>query len=117
MSKEKSSTNANGVGLATSEAPLPSVTGSGDLLEWRVCHPTDTTTATQLVMQGEVVALYWHLSNGFKRTGGQRTYATEKEIKVAILKTAIQRTFMRLEIFREELGRQNGAGELPGAKT
>ncbi len=101
--------NKDSIRTESAQPSRASANGSGDLLQWRVCHPTETTTATQLVMQGEVCALYWHLSNGFQRTGGRKIYATEKEVQVAILNTAMQRTFMQLEILREELGRQNSA--------
>lgn len=96
--------------------PTPEVRTTGSLhpvvqphgLSWHVCHPTETTTATQLRLgEFKVLGLYWHLEKGFKLTNGRSTHATEVEAQKATLHSAIQKRLKELKVLEAELVRLN----------
>lgn len=93
------------------KSELAAPTGSDRIIRWSTFKPTEASTATQLWIQNEVHGLYWHLPEGFKRTGGHKVYQTEKEIRLAMLRTALQRTFFMEGLLREEITRLNNGEE------
>lgn len=94
------------------KAPNAALCDPAHGLSWSVCHPTDTTTATQLRLgQYDVLGLYWHLDTGNHRTGGRKVHTTEKDLRMAIVRRNIQKRQSELELLAAELVRLNARGE------
>jgi hypothetical protein len=77
-------------------------------LNWMVIHPTENTTATQLRLgEYDVLGLYWHSENGFKRTLGKKIYADENDAKKATVCSEIERHSKEMKLLKAELVRLN----------
>lgn len=72
-------------------------------IEYRVCHPTETSLATQVVLDGDVLGLYWHFPDGFQRTGSQKRYPDETSARRSILRSSIRSLSAQLAAIKSEL--------------
>lgn len=66
--------------------------------------------ATQVTIGREVLGLYWHCNNGFKRTAINKFFEGEADAKKAILHSAIQKRKSQLKSLTAELERLNARG-------
>lgn len=77
-------------------------------VHWRIFHPTETITATQLVLgRHHVLELYWHLPDGYKRTAGRTIHKFEDDAKKAALRRQIGKRAEELKLLSAELLRLN----------
>lgn len=80
-------------------------------VEYKTWNVTERATATQLRIKGDVIGLYWHLNNGYQRTGGKTIHATEKAAKLAVLDASIKKTKAKLASLKAEVVRLNNQAD------
>jgi len=64
-----------------------------------------------------MLGLYWHLEAGYHRTGGRKVHATEKAVRLAIVRRNIQKRRAEMELLEAELVRLNDKSSESGGRT